>query len=159
MLGAVNYGRDCDSIATMAGAIAGALHGESAVPEDWAKTVAEASRIDLHAPARELAEVTREVFARDTARRRSHESAFALPDGHTMTGLRLTWVQPEDLLGHELRQAEEDGRDAGAIRTRWTGAGGSLAPPSAGASPAPAPPQLRALARDLLDELAVLPSP
>ncbi|MEU4498142.1 ADP-ribosylglycohydrolase family protein [Streptomyces sp. NBC_00210] len=78
VLGAVNYGRDCDSIATMAGAIAGALHGEAAVPEEWAKTVAEASRIDLHAPARELAEVTREVFARDTARRRSHESAFAL---------------------------------------------------------------------------------
>lgn len=76
-----------------------------------------------------------------------------------MTGLRLTWVQPEDLLGHELRQAEEDGRDAWSIRTRWTGAGGSLAPPTAGASPAPAPPHLRALARDLLDELAVLPSP
>ncbi|MEU4498143.1 ADP-ribosylglycohydrolase family protein [Streptomyces sp. NPDC023998] len=76
-----------------------------------------------------------------------------------MTGLRLTWVQPEDLLGHELRQAEEDGRDAWSIRTRWTGAGGSLAPSSAGASPAPAPPYLRALARDLLDELAVLPCP
>ncbi|MFF3456121.1 ADP-ribosylglycohydrolase family protein [Streptomyces sp. NPDC002730] len=77
VLGAVNYGRDCDSIATMAGAIAGALHGESAVPRDWAKTVAEASRIDLHGPARELAAVTREVFTRDTERRRSHESAFA----------------------------------------------------------------------------------
>ncbi|MEU9008216.1 ADP-ribosylglycohydrolase family protein [Streptomyces sp. NPDC048479] len=77
VLGAVNYGRDCDSIATMAGAIAGALHGESAVPRDWAKTVAEASRIDLHAPARELAAVTREVFTRDTERYRSHESAFA----------------------------------------------------------------------------------
>ncbi|WP_327322970.1 ADP-ribosylglycohydrolase family protein [Streptomyces sp. NBC_01210] len=77
VLGAVNYGRDCDSIATMAGAIAGALHGESAVPSDWAKTVAEASRIDLHAPARELAAVTREVFTRDTERHRSHESAFA----------------------------------------------------------------------------------
>ncbi|MFF1509890.1 ADP-ribosylglycohydrolase family protein [Streptomyces sp. NPDC058326] len=77
VLGAVNYGRDCDSIATMAGAIVGALHGEPAVPSDWSKRVAEASRLDLHAPARALSEVTREVFARDAERRRSHESAFA----------------------------------------------------------------------------------
>lgn len=77
VLGAVNYGRDCDSIATMSGAIAGALHGEQAIPVDWVKTVAEASRLDLHAPAKALAEVTREVFARDTARRRAHEAAFA----------------------------------------------------------------------------------
>ncbi|CAM5332573.1 ADP-ribosylglycohydrolase family protein [Streptomyces narbonensis] len=77
VLGAVNYGRDCDSIATMAGAIAGALHGEAAVPSDWAKRVAEASRLDLHAPAAALARVTREVFARDVELRRAHESAFA----------------------------------------------------------------------------------
>ncbi|MFF5387490.1 ADP-ribosylglycohydrolase family protein [Streptomyces sp. NPDC013012] len=77
VLGAVNYGRDCDSIATMAGAIVGALHGEAAVPADWAKRVAEASRLDLHAPARALAGVAREVFARDAEARRAHESAFA----------------------------------------------------------------------------------
>ncbi|MDQ0796920.1 ADP-ribosylglycohydrolase family protein [Streptomyces sp. B1I3] len=77
VLGSVNYGRDCDSIATMSGALAGALHGEQAIPEAWAKTVAEASRLDLHAPARTLTEVAREIFARDTARRRSHEAAFA----------------------------------------------------------------------------------
>ncbi|MFF8828949.1 ADP-ribosylglycohydrolase family protein [Streptomyces sp. NPDC015131] len=77
VLGAVNYGRDCDSIATMAGAVCGALHGEAAVPAAWAKQVAEASRLDLHAPARVLADVTQEVFTRDTARRRAHERAFA----------------------------------------------------------------------------------
>ncbi|MFI6283689.1 ADP-ribosylglycohydrolase family protein [Streptomyces sp. NPDC051018] len=77
VLGSVNYGRDCDSIATMSGAIAGALRGEEAVPHDWAKSVAEASRLDLHAPARELAAVAREIFVRDTERRRVHESAFA----------------------------------------------------------------------------------
>ncbi|MEU8738557.1 ADP-ribosylglycohydrolase family protein [Streptomyces halstedii] len=77
VLGAVNYGRDCDSIATMGGAIAGALHGEGAVPGAWAKTVADASRLDLHAPARALAEVAREVFVRDTARRRTQDAAFA----------------------------------------------------------------------------------
>ncbi|MFC5636875.1 ADP-ribosylglycohydrolase family protein [Streptomyces bullii] len=75
VLGAVNYGRDCDSIATMAGALAGALG--SPVPEDWAKAVGEASRLDLWEPARTLTEVTREVFARDVRRRRAHERAFA----------------------------------------------------------------------------------
>ncbi|MFD5619607.1 ADP-ribosylglycohydrolase family protein [Streptomyces yangpuensis] len=77
VLGAVNYGRDCDSIATMAGAVAGALGGEAVVPAVWAKQVAEASRLDLHAPAVALAAVAREIFARDRARRRTHESAFA----------------------------------------------------------------------------------
>lgn len=75
VLGSVNYGRDCDSIATMAGALAGALG--SPVQDEWAKTVAEASRLDLTAPAHTLAEVAREVFARDVARRRAHEAAFA----------------------------------------------------------------------------------
>ncbi|GGT35878.1 hypothetical protein GCM10010271_44950 [Streptomyces kurssanovii] len=78
VLSAVNYGRDCDSIATMAGAIAGALSGESAVPEEWARQVAEASRVDLHAPAAELAAVAREIHERDTRRRRAHEAAFAI---------------------------------------------------------------------------------
>ncbi|MEU2163564.1 ADP-ribosylglycohydrolase family protein [Streptomyces chengbuensis] len=77
VLGSVNYGRDCDSIATMSGALAGALYGEEPVPTDWVKTVAEASRLDLHAPARTLTEVAYEVFARDTRRRRVHEAAFA----------------------------------------------------------------------------------
>ncbi|MER5380670.1 ADP-ribosylglycohydrolase family protein [Streptomyces sp. NBC_00647] len=75
VLGSVNYGRDCDSIATMAGALAGALGSE--VPHDWAKTVAESSRLDLDAPARTLAEVTREIFDRDVHRRRTHEAAYA----------------------------------------------------------------------------------
>ncbi|MET9380653.1 ADP-ribosylglycohydrolase family protein [Streptomyces sp. NPDC002928] len=74
VLGSVNYGRDCDSIATMAGALAGALGAP--VPEDWSKTVAEASRLDLWEPARTLTEVTREIFRRDVHRRRAHEAAF-----------------------------------------------------------------------------------
>ncbi|MGA5005612.1 ADP-ribosylglycohydrolase family protein [Streptomyces koyangensis] len=77
VLGAVNYGRDCDSIATMGGAVAGALGGAAAVPGEWAKRVAEASRLDLHGPAARLAEVAREVFARDQARNRAQAEAFA----------------------------------------------------------------------------------
>ncbi|MGV9846698.1 ADP-ribosylglycohydrolase family protein [Streptomyces fungicidicus] len=75
VLGAVNYGRDCDSIATMAGAVTGALG--SPVPQDWSKTVAEASRLDLWEPAATLTVVTREIFAHDVDRRRAHERAFA----------------------------------------------------------------------------------
>ncbi|MFD9317361.1 ADP-ribosylglycohydrolase family protein [Streptomyces sp. NPDC060053] len=72
--------------------------------------------------------------------------------------LRLTWVQPEDLLGHELRQAAQDGREPWAIAARWKAAGGCEAPPRAGASPQRASRYLRLLADDLLDELADLPS-
>jgi hypothetical protein len=75
----VNYGRDCDSIATMAGAVAGALG--SPAPEEWGKQVAEASRLDLEEPARTLTGVTREVFARDVERRRAHEAAFTTLGG------------------------------------------------------------------------------
>ncbi|MFD6887222.1 ADP-ribosylglycohydrolase family protein [Streptomyces sp. NPDC059957] len=75
--------------------------------------------------------------------------------------VRLTWVQPEDLVGHEFRQAAEDGRAEAAepLLRVWLAAGGHLAPARAGASPVPAPPELRALATDLLTALAVLPHP
>ncbi|WP_069172372.1 ADP-ribosylglycohydrolase family protein [Streptomyces griseus] len=73
--------------------------------------------------------------------------------------VRLTWVQPEDLVGHELRQAAQDGRDAGDIARRWYAAGGGPAPDRAGASSPPAPARLRALAERLLDELAELAGP
>ncbi|OEV09377.1 hypothetical protein AN218_22055, partial [Streptomyces nanshensis] len=60
------------------------------------------------------------------------DTAPAGPLGRHAAGspgpLRLTWVQPEDLLGHELRQAAEDGRDAAAIERVWLDAGGTLAP-------------------------------
>ncbi|MEU3507807.1 ADP-ribosylglycohydrolase family protein [Streptomyces longwoodensis] len=72
--------------------------------------------------------------------------------------LRVTWVQPEDLLGHELRQAALDGREPSRIAARWTAAGGLDAPRTAGASPDRASRYLRLLAEDLLDELAELPS-
>ncbi|OPG03357.1 ADP-ribosylglycohydrolase family protein [Microbispora sp. GKU 823] len=77
--------------------------------------------------------------------------------------IRLTWVQPEDLVGHELRQAAEDGRGAlpevAAVAARWHAAGGHDAPPRAGASAGSASEELRTLAGELLDELAAIPSP
>ncbi|MFC8507115.1 ADP-ribosylglycohydrolase family protein [Streptomyces sp. NPDC057411] len=76
----------------------------------------------------------------------------------TPAPVRLTWVQPEDLVGHELRQAAEDGRDAREAAARWHAAGGPPAPSAAGASPVPRP-GLRPLAEELLDALAALPTP
>ncbi|WP_314173025.1 ADP-ribosylglycohydrolase family protein [Streptomyces winkii] len=73
--------------------------------------------------------------------------------------MRLTWIQPEDLVGHEMRQAAEDGRDASAVARVWADAGGSPAPARAGASETPADGKLRSTALRLLDELALLPCP
>ncbi|WP_308283111.1 ADP-ribosylglycohydrolase family protein [Pseudonocardia nigra] len=62
-------------------------------------------------------------------------------------------MQPEDLVGHALAQAELDGIDVSAARGEWRGAGGADADPLGGASPERAPVPLRALALRLLDEL------
>ncbi|MGW3014002.1 ADP-ribosylglycohydrolase family protein [Streptomyces sp. NPDC001219] len=76
VLGSVNYGRDCDAIAAMSGALVGALRGAAAVPAEWSAEVARASRLDLQAPGAALATVAREIFTRDRARARTHEQAF-----------------------------------------------------------------------------------
>jgi len=72
--------------------------------------------------------------------------------------VRVTWIQLEDLIGFELRQAQEEGKDIHEIEARWLAAGGAPAP-SRGASQAPVSAALRALAGELLDELAALPRP
>ncbi|MDX6280276.1 MAG: hypothetical protein QOH03_1347 [Kribbellaceae bacterium] len=73
VLGGTNYGRDADSIASMAGAITGALSGIGGVPADWAETIAEASKTDLEEPGRVMAAVALELHLAD-ARRFAHRS-------------------------------------------------------------------------------------
>lgn len=68
ILGAVNYGRDADSIASMAGAITGALNGVDAVPAAWRADVAAASRIDIERPGLVMAEVAERIRAADERR-------------------------------------------------------------------------------------------
>jgi ADP-ribosylglycohydrolase len=72
--------------------------------------------------------------------------------------LRVTWVQPEDLVGHEFRQAREERKDVDGVEERWFAAGGAPAP-GRGASQEPVAPELRSLALELLDELDALPRP
>ena len=64
---AANFGRDTDTIACMAGSIAGALAGASGIPAAWlAKAARNASR-DQQALARTLVDVARRKAARETA--------------------------------------------------------------------------------------------
>jgi ADP-ribosylglycohydrolase len=77
VLGAVNYGRDSDSIATMAGSLAGALGGRAVVPADWLETVSRNSRLDIVAPARTMAAVARELHEKDARRAGRRDAALA----------------------------------------------------------------------------------
>jgi ADP-ribosylglycohydrolase len=76
VLGAVNYGRDADSIATMAGAMAGGLAGRAGVPDEWVEAVSAASRRDFAPGATQLAELARDIFVRDQSRAELRGSAF-----------------------------------------------------------------------------------
>ena len=66
MLGGVNYGRDSDSIASMAGSLAGALG--SAPRRDWVEEISAASKIDIEEAGRTMAAVAVEIFALDERR-------------------------------------------------------------------------------------------
>ncbi|MEJ7650890.1 MAG: ADP-ribosylglycohydrolase family protein [Nakamurella sp.] len=77
ILGATNYGRDSDSIATMGGAIAGALGGESSVPAEWVETVSRESRLDLRAGGLRMAAVAQAIRSADVAAFARREHAFA----------------------------------------------------------------------------------
>jgi ADP-ribosylglycohydrolase len=75
MLGGVNYGRDADSIASMGGALAGALG--SPVPREWIDEIGTASKLDLEEPGRSMAEVAREILTKDKQRFDARAKAIA----------------------------------------------------------------------------------
>lgn len=77
VLGGVNYGRDADSIASMGGALAGALGGVRALRSDWVDDVSTASRIDVTEAGRDMAAVTVEIFAKDAQRHEERARAMA----------------------------------------------------------------------------------
>jgi hypothetical protein len=61
IIGSANYGRDNDSIAGMAGAIAGALLGISTIRPEWIDRIRIANRIDLEPLVGGLATLTVEL--------------------------------------------------------------------------------------------------
>ncbi|SDU91421.1 ADP-ribosylglycohydrolase [Microlunatus sagamiharensis] len=77
VLGAVNYGRDADSIATMAGAVCAALGGPDAVPAAWVHDVEVASRLDLGPVAKALATAASEIITADLDEAEAHRRRVA----------------------------------------------------------------------------------
>lgn len=76
VLGAVNYGRDADSIAVMAGAICAGLGGPDVVPAEWLDEIETASKMDIRATGHLMGQVALDIVERD--RTRAHARLAAL---------------------------------------------------------------------------------
>ncbi|MDQ3694575.1 MAG: ADP-ribosylglycohydrolase family protein [Chloroflexota bacterium] len=78
VLAAVNYGRDSDSTAGMAGAIAGAMHGVATIRPGWIDRIRTANRFEFDPLAHDLAALTRRLQRRRQARDQEHARMFAV---------------------------------------------------------------------------------
>lgn len=76
ILGGANYGRDCDSIAGMAGSIAGALHGIGAIRSNWVKQVEGANRTDFSGPALALTQLVMSLQEEQSLKARRRGADF-----------------------------------------------------------------------------------
>jgi ADP-ribosylglycohydrolase len=76
IFGATNYGRDNDSIAGMAGSIAGAIHGDSVIRPDWIDQVKAANRIDLDPISADLATLAHRLQRRQLEFAESRAAMF-----------------------------------------------------------------------------------
>ncbi|MFD2792509.1 ADP-ribosylglycohydrolase family protein [Promicromonospora vindobonensis] len=65
VLAAVNYGRDADSIAVMAGAVAAGLGGSGVVPAEWLDEVEAASKMDVRETGRLMASAAADILSAD----------------------------------------------------------------------------------------------
>ena len=77
VLAAANYGRDNDSIAGMAGAIAGALHGDGTIRPAWIDRINTANRVDFDPLARDLAALALRLHQRRFAAAEHRNRLFA----------------------------------------------------------------------------------
>ena len=75
-LGGANYGRDSDSIASMAGALAGALGGRAAIPAEWIQTVEQVNHLEIEALSHRMADLAGEIFAADWAQAQARQQAL-----------------------------------------------------------------------------------
>ncbi|SEP51204.1 ADP-ribosylglycohydrolase family protein [Amycolatopsis saalfeldensis] len=76
VLAAVNYGRDADSIAVMAGAVCAGLGGTEVVPAEWVDAIGEASRTDLRETGRLLGSAAADILRADRERALARLSAL-----------------------------------------------------------------------------------
>ena len=75
VLAAINYGRDSDSIATMLGAISGAMNGRESIPSEWVTTVERESKRDFAALGMRMANLARAIAEKDVVRERKVSQA------------------------------------------------------------------------------------
>jgi ADP-ribosylglycohydrolase len=75
---AANFGRDTDTIATMTGALCGAVGGRDAIPEAWIGALGPAAMLDAQDLAGRLAELARTKVAE---RERLSHTVPGLTDG------------------------------------------------------------------------------
>ncbi|MEU4361671.1 ADP-ribosylglycohydrolase family protein [Promicromonospora sp. NPDC023987] len=68
VLAAVNYGRDADSIAVMAGAVAAGLGGSGVVPVEWLDEIEAASKMDVRETGRLMASAAADILRADRER-------------------------------------------------------------------------------------------
>lgn len=68
VLAAVNYGRDADSIAVMAGAVAAGLGGSEVVPAEWLDEIEAASKMDVRETGRLMASAAADILRADRER-------------------------------------------------------------------------------------------
>jgi ADP-ribosylglycohydrolase len=52
IVGGVNFGRDTDCLAAIAGGLAGALNGSSSIPVEWAETLDAATKVNPYTVSR-----------------------------------------------------------------------------------------------------------
>ena len=76
IFGGANYGRDNDSIAGMAGSIAGALHGARSLRSNWIEQINQANRIDLKPLALDLASLTHRLQQSQSEAAQARNQAF-----------------------------------------------------------------------------------
>lgn len=77
IFGAANYGRDNDSIAGMAGSIAGALHGTQVIRPNWMQQIDTANRVELKQYAEGLAALVVKLQRQQLAAAQARDAAFA----------------------------------------------------------------------------------
>jgi ADP-ribosylglycohydrolase len=78
IFGAANYGRDNDSIAGMAGGIAGALHGDGVIRPEWIAQVNAANKVDLDPLVRDLTRLAVTLQQEQHAAARARQEEFAI---------------------------------------------------------------------------------
>lgn len=77
IFGSANYGRDNDSIAGMAGAIAGALHGAQAIRSGWMQQIDSANRVNLNSTAMPLADLVLKLQRQQWAHAQARDRALS----------------------------------------------------------------------------------